>query len=337
MKKLITTILLLLSFCVAMTACQSVPSGEAASVTEKAESAWPMTLTDQAGRTTVIPKQPERIVSGYYISTSTLIALGLKDKILGIEAKADQRNIYRLSAPELISLPCVGTARAFDVEGCAALSPDLVILPLKLSDAADVLTGLGIPVLLVNPENSLLAGEMIDLIAAAAGVTGKAAELKAYQQKIRDRLAALSGNEPLVYIGSNSDLLRTAGKNMYQAEMIRLAGCRNAADGIEDTYWADISYEQLLAWDPEWILIPSDASYSVEDVKNDPAVSAVSAVKSGQIIRMPDDIEAWDSPVPGAVLGSLYLSKETGKGISGQEYEETVQEFYGKFYGIEFQ
>ena len=64
---------------------------------------YPMTLTDQAGRTVTLQKEPERIVSGYYVSTSMLIALGQKDKLVGIEAKADMRDIYRLSAPELIS------------------------------------------------------------------------------------------------------------------------------------------------------------------------------------------------------------------------------------------
>ena len=51
-----------------------------------------------------------------------MIALGLDDKLVGVEAKADKRNIYKLSAPELTSLPSVGTAKEFDLEGCAALS-----------------------------------------------------------------------------------------------------------------------------------------------------------------------------------------------------------------------
>ena len=114
---------------------------------------YPMTLTDQAGRTVTLQKEPERIVSGYYVSTSMLIALGQKDKLVGIEAKADMRDIYRLSAPELISLPSVGSAKELDLEGCAALEPDLVILPLKLKSAAGALEELGIPVLTVYPED----------------------------------------------------------------------------------------------------------------------------------------------------------------------------------------
>ena len=78
---------------------------------------YPITLTDQAGRQVTIAEEPQKLVSGYYISTSLLIALNLEEKIVGIEAKADKRAIYRLSAPELIDLPNVGSAKEFDLEG----------------------------------------------------------------------------------------------------------------------------------------------------------------------------------------------------------------------------
>ena len=71
---------------------------------------YPVTLTDQAGREVTIEAKPERLVSGYYISSSVLIALELDEKLVGIEAKANKRLIYKLSAPALIDLPSVGTA-----------------------------------------------------------------------------------------------------------------------------------------------------------------------------------------------------------------------------------
>ena len=130
-------------------AVSSAPaSSEAASQPQAdsaAQTAYPVTLTDQAGRQVTIEAEPEKLVSGYYISTSLLIALGLEDQLVGIEAKADSRPIYARSAPELLDLPSVGTAKQFDLEGCLALEPDLVILPLKLQDSADTLAEMGIP------------------------------------------------------------------------------------------------------------------------------------------------------------------------------------------------
>ena len=119
--------------------------------TTAAPSHYPVTVTDHAGREVVIEEEPQKLVSGYYISTSLLIALDLDENLVGIEAKANKRAIYKLAAPELIDLPNVGTAKEFDLEGCAALEPDLVILPIKLKNAVETLEGLGIDVLLVNP------------------------------------------------------------------------------------------------------------------------------------------------------------------------------------------
>ena len=141
---------------------------------------YPMTVVDQAGREVVIEEKPEKLVSGYYISTSLLIALGLDDQMVGIEAKANKRAIYRLSAPELMDLPSVGSAKEFDLEGCAALEPDLVILPLKLKNAAETLTELGIDVLLVNPEDQELLTGMMDLIATAANRQTEVQALKTF-------------------------------------------------------------------------------------------------------------------------------------------------------------
>ena len=53
--------------------------------------------------------------------------------------KADSRPIYAMSAPELLALPDVGTAKEFNMEGCIALEPDLVILPARLRDSADTI------------------------------------------------------------------------------------------------------------------------------------------------------------------------------------------------------
>lgn len=96
---------------------------------------YPLTVTDQLGREVTIETEPKTLASGYYISTSLLIALGVQDELVGVEAKADKRTIYSLSAPELQSLPSIGTAKEFDLEGCAALTPDLVIVPAKLKDS----------------------------------------------------------------------------------------------------------------------------------------------------------------------------------------------------------
>lgn len=298
---------------------------------------YPITLTDQAGREVTIEKEPQKLVSGYYISTSLLIALNLDEKMVGIEAKADKRALYRLSAPELAGLPSVGSAKEFDLEGCAALEPDLVILPLKLQNAARTLEELGLSVLLVNPEDQALLTEMIRLVAAATDTEARAQTLLDFTAAQEERLTRTlaDAEQPTVYLAGNSSLLSTAGSAMYQSDMIRLAGGANAADALSDTYWTDISYEQLLAWNPAYILLASDAAYSVEDVLADPNLADCSAVADGHVYQMPDAAEAWDSPVPGGILGAVWLSGVLHPDLCPEaDCAAVIDEYYETFYGF---
>ena len=303
------------------------------------ETSYPVTVTDQAGRQVTIESQPETLVSGYYITTSLLIALGLQDELVGIEAKADTRPIYALSAPELLELPSVGTAKEFGLEGCAALAPDLVILPLKLESAADSLAELGIPALLVNPEDQALLNEAVTLIGTATNTQARAQALLDFSAEQEQRLAdTLAGAEtPSVYLAGNSDFLSTAGDAMYQSDMIRMAGGVNAAAEITDTYWAEVSYEQVLAWDPDYIVLASDAGYTVDDVLADPNLAGCAAVENGNVFQIPGDAEAWDSPVPGGILGAVWLSSVLHPDLCPEaDSLAVIDEFYQTFYGFAY-
>ena len=305
------------------------------SLAEGALTNYPLTLTDHAGREVVIEDEPQKLVSGYYISTSLLIALDLDDRLVGVEAKADKRAIDRLAAPELIGLPSVGTAKEFDLEGCLALEPDLVILPLKLKNSAETLEQMGVDVLLVNPENRDLLREAIDMIAAATGTQQEAGALVDFAARQEALLAKkLEGAEkPKVYLAGNSAMLSTAGDAMYQSDMIRLAGGVNAAAEITDPYWVEISYEQLLAWDPDYIILASDASYTVEDVLTDVNLSGLKAVANGQVYQLPSKAEAWDSPVPSGILGSVWLAEVLHPELFTEaEPSAVIDEYYETFY-----
>ena len=281
-------------------AASSAASSAAAASSEAAEAAYPLTLTDQAGREVTLEAEPETLVSGYYISTSLLIALGLEDQLVGIEAKADSRPIYARSA---------------------------------------TLAEMGVPALVVNPEDQDLLNEAVTLIGEATNTSDRAAALLDFAAGQEERLAqALEGAEtPSVYLAGNSDFLSTAGDAMYQADMIRMAGGVNAAAGITDTYWATVSYEQVLAWDPDYIVLASDASYTVDDVLNDPSLAGCKAVENGSVVQIPGDAEAWDSPVPSGILGSVWLASVLHpEECPAEEAQAVINEFYETFYGFTY-
>ncbi len=58
---------------------EDTPSEAAASELASSNTSFPTTVADQLGREIIIEIKPETIISGYYISTSLLIALGEAD------------------------------------------------------------------------------------------------------------------------------------------------------------------------------------------------------------------------------------------------------------------
>lgn len=328
----------------------SVASEETASSTAQnnVQTQYPITLKDQIGNEVVIEQQPERIVSGYYISSSACLALGLKDRLVAVEEKIQQRPIYQYAAADIMdSVGNVGSAKAFDLETCLESNPDLVILPKKAKDYAQTLSEMGIPTIVVNPESQDQLVEMINLLGQATNTNEKAEELISAYEKIENKVAELTANlsdedKPVVYMCGTDSYLSTSPKDMYQASLIRLAGGKNAGDILDGDSRVEVSYEQILQMNPDIIIIPTNnmangqPDYTAAEILADSNLSEVTAVKEGAVYNMPAGYEAWDSPVPSSVLGMLWLVATLHPDLyTMDEFANDAAEFYKTFYNFD--
>ncbi len=330
--KRIVSLLLMLALMLSLAACSANPTNP----TDPTEHTV-ITLVDQAGREVVLEKPAERIVSCYYITTYAAIALGVSDRIVGLEKKADSRPIYHMAAPGLLELPDVGSLKEFNLEAAIALEPDLVLMPMKLKDHAETLTQLGIAVLVVNPETQEGLEEMLRLIAAACGVEEKAEALLSYYDTQFAAMAALTEGKakPNVYLASNSSYLETAPAGMYQSDLITLAGGVNVAAQLPGDYWTAVSYENILTMNPDVIIIPCGASYTREDILGDKQLADTNAVKNGAVYQMPQKIEEWDSPIPSGILGVMWLTSVLHEDVYPfATFQADVSDYYEQFYGF---
>ena len=327
MKTRILAMLLALCMLVSLISCGKSPEQEQG----------PITLTDQCGRTVTLDEPAQTIVSCYYVSSYAVMALRLSERLVGIENKAASRPIYGMSAPQFLELPAVGTMKESNVELIASLAPDLVIMPKKLAESAETLTGLGLKVILVDPENHGALCEMLSLIGKACGVSAQAEKLIAYYDTQMNTLETLTKDaaKPVVYMGGNSSYLTTAPAAMYQSSLITLAGGVNAGAALEGDYWAEVSYETVLSYDPDVIVIPSGADYTAEDIRNDAQLASLKAVKNGAIYTMPSGIEEWDSPIPSGILGAMWLTSVLHPELySAETFAADATAFYETFYGF---
>ena len=99
----------------------------------------------------------------------------------------------------------------------------------------------------------------------------------------------------------------------------------------------EIDYEQLLAWNPEYIILAAEATYTVEDVLADPNLADCAAVVNRNVYRLPNKAEAWDSPVPGSILGALWLANILHPDkLSDADCISYINEFYETFYNFTY-
>jgi len=156
-----------------------------------------------------------------------------------------------------------------------------------------------------------------------------------------ERLAAIkavSNRTPAVQrkrvFVSGTSPLKTAGKDMLQAEMVALAGGVNVAQEING-YWTEVNLEQVAQWDPEIIFVVPYKGASVEAILNSPEWANISAVKNGQVFMLPKYLGPWDTPIPEAVLGIEWMAGKLFPDTplrAGCEARTT--DFYQRFYDL---
>lgn len=118
--------------------------------------------------------------------------------------------------------------------------------------------------------------------------------------------------------------------------MIDMAGGECVSAELEGGKWMDVSAEQLADWDPEMIFAVSYAEYTLDDIRNDPALAGVKAVTEDQLYMVPSQIEAWDYPQPSSVLGLLWMTHVLHPElVSQEEYAGEAKNFYKTYFNID--
>ena len=263
------------------------------------------TVTDDYGRRVVVPAQPQRVVSLSPAVTEILFALGAQDLLVG-------RTDYCVYPPEAEALPSIGGISNLNIESILSLKPDLVIsgsmVGKKVTDQMDAM---GTPMVCVIEKNKFEA--LYDNITAIGKLVGKERAADSLNALMRERVNALVGDAagcvstdattPKVYyvVGFGAGGNFTAGGNTFINDIIRLAGGRNIAEGIEG--WS-YSLEALMKEDPDYIIVRREDSAAFCGMK---PYNRLSAVKKGHVIGIVSG--TLDLQVPRNIDAVLYLRK----------------------------
>jgi iron complex transport system substrate-binding protein len=256
----------------------------------------PGTYTDDTGRAVVINQIPQRIVSFGPSITEILFALGLEEKVVGVEDYSDYPEAAKLK-------PKVGNAFSPSLEKIVELEPDLV-LTVKHEQLNRELDALGIKFMVLDPKDMDGIFKNIELLGKITGTEGKAEELIRDMQDSISQVVALTENVPKVrvfFIVDATDLTLpwTAGPGSFIDALITMAGGENIAAKAPGA-WVQFSLEQIVSSDPEVIIIQTMPGgipiVSKEELEEHPAWGGMTAVKQGKVYFINGDLVSRPGP-----------------------------------------
>lgn len=253
----------------------------------RAEARWPRALEDGLGRRVEVAAPPRRIVSIFASNVEMLAALGLADRIVGIEA-------FTRFPPEVAGKPLIGGRLGFSVEAIARLDPDLVVMtPARQAAHAlgEPLARLGIPMLVVTHRDVPQVFGNIALLARATGTEEAAEALLAGLGARLDAVAARTAGlpRPRVFLETSAagrGAFGTARPGSYTHDALLRAGGEPALRDLDPAGPAQVSAEAILRADPEIYLLAGRPDQAAE-VAGRPGFAGLAAVRGGRVHAVP--------------------------------------------------
>ena len=320
--------------------------------TETQETGETREITDMAGRKVTVPAA-EDIESVF--STGPVAAIFMymvaPDKLLGwnYELNDVEKSII---LEKYHDLPNFGMGDAINYEAVIAANPTIALNCGKINDAmvsdCDTLSkSLGIPVIAVDNELNNSA-EAFRFMGELLGVEDHAEELAEYSEKIFTDIASLADipedEKVSVYFGNGEDSLETAPRGSQHAQILDAVNVTNVADlELGDGSRVQISAEQLLAWNPDVIVVNGEpkadksGNSAADDILSNPDYASLKAVQDNKVYGTPNAPFSWvDRPAgPNRLIGMRWLSAVVYPEYIKCDVNEEIREFFNLFYHVD--
>jgi iron complex transport system substrate-binding protein len=273
-------------------------------------------LVDDTGYPTSLDAVPNKIISMAPSTTEIVFALGLNEKVVGVDSYSDYP--YDFSAWVAAgNMTYVGDFSGPNMEVIASLDPDLILATGGVQAETVVsLRDLGYKVLVLNPTSIDGIMKNIELVGNA---TGKTAEAEALINDITSRINAVvnkvanAESKPKVYYETWYDptSLWSAGAKAWQNELIEKAGGVNIFSDQQLDYFQS-SAEAVIERNPDIILLPQEGMgkgepfwVSLDAVKARPGWSSISAIQNDGLVTVDSNTIARAGPRVANILEDL--------------------------------
>ena len=264
-------------------------AGTSAETPATETAAFPVTVTDDAGREVTIESEPQRIVSLAPANTEIVAALGLMDRLVGVTSFDDY-------PPEVASIGIIGDFASPNLEAVAAAEPDLVLATSGVqADVIGQLENLGAVVVAVDPADLESLFGSIVMVGQATGTSEEADTIVSSMRSQLDEITVAIGDAtPVpVFLEIAQDPLFTAGPGTLLDDLITAAGGANIV--TQEGYVA-FSVEQLVAEDPAVYMATLGSMSDPDDLASRPGYADIDAVRTGRVYVLEDNLVSRPGP-----------------------------------------
>ncbi|MEL7646404.1 MAG: ABC transporter substrate-binding protein [Anaerolineaceae bacterium] len=320
--------------------------------TQAPQQAAPIALIDALGREVKLEKLPQRIAVTGRASLMILDALYLfpeaKERVVAFEdAVQGDLNFIELLDPKYPEKAFL--KRDAGVEQFVTAEPDLVIMKSSQAEKFGApIEALNIPVVYLDFETPEQYTRDLTLIGQILGNPDRAQELnRAYQNAVDEinQKVPVSASRPGVLVlqydsADGAVAFKVPPASWMQTLLVQMAGGSPLwLDANAGAGWAQVSIEQVAAWDPDVVLViayAEDPSAVTATLKQDPQWQQLRAVKDGKLYGFPKDVYSWDQPDTRWLLGLQWLAARLHPEVFSQvDLEQTARDFYQFAYEID--
>ncbi len=311
-------------------------------------------ITDMAGRKVWIPRKVSTVFCSDEACTFFMYSLAPEKIIARNTACTEKEKPY--TSVHFQKLPVLG--RIFNghsevnAEELIRLKPDILLCPLFNFTTPEYIKGFeevgalaGIPVVIISldfeklPDSYAFMGKLLDCKPQAEERMNYCRETLNWATSLRNKI-----KKPVTaYVAEGNNGLQTIPALSTHSETLRLAGVKNCATVDEAFGYKQMSigFEQILNWNPDYIIVNSRSQSTKEEdlvhhIISDKLWSRLKAVQNKRIVITPNAPFNWIGRPPSInrLMGLQWLASTLYPELSDINLEQEVVRFYSLFYHL---
>lgn len=357
-NKKILSLILMGSLVLGLVGCQSTnnTSDESSKGETQVEEAATKIVVDHAGVEVEVPTKIDRIVVGNTLPLASVLSvyLGGAEKIVGMHPAsmgAAESGLLSEIYPEILEAETdFINGSEINIEELLKLDPDIVIG--VGAEQAEALRQAGIPAVTLSVSNwdyDVVEtydqwNDLFDQIFGESEITERISEYSKEAYKlIQERVSTLAEEDKkkvLFLFNYDDETMSTSGPTFFGQYWCDATGAINVAQNSTETGAININMEQVYEWNPDVIIMTNFTSAQPEDLYNNTISgddwSTVSAVKNGQVYKMPLGLYRTYTPGADTPVTLQWFAKTVYPELFEDiNMDEVTKSYYKDYYNID--